>query len=85
MSGATVSKALHARFDSIRRAELDRLKKKLAGLSEEDRRHVESITADVIHAIARVPTQALTGDVRSPLLEAAVWLFALNTDPSETV
>jgi glutamyl-tRNA reductase len=78
MSGPTISKALHARFEAIRRVELERLRKKLGGLSEEDRRRVESITADVIHAIARVPADVLVGDLHPPAVDAVVRLFALE-------
>ncbi len=80
MSGPTISKALHDRFETIRRTELERLKRKLGNLTDEDRRHVEAITADIIHAIARVPAETLAGDVRRPALEAMVRLFALKTD-----
>ena len=41
MSGPTASQALQHRFDAIRRAELERLKKKLAGLSDADRAFVD--------------------------------------------
>ena len=83
MSGPTVSKALQARFDAIRRSELERLKKKLGGLNEEDRRSVEAITADIIQAIARVPAHALSDGVQSsPTLEAVVRLFALEPGDS---
>ena len=77
MSGPTVSRALHDRFEAIRRAELERLKKKLGGLSDEDRRHVETITADIIHAIARLPAQALS-NAQPRALEALVRVFALK-------
>jgi glutamyl-tRNA reductase len=77
MSGPKVSQALHDRFEAIRRAELERLKKKLGSLTDEDRRHVESITADIIHAIARVPANALS-NAQPPALEALVRLFALE-------
>jgi len=80
MSGPTVSKALHDRFEAIRRAELERLRRKLGSLTDEDRRHVETITADIIHAIARVPAETLAADVHQPTLEAMVRLFALDTD-----
>ncbi len=79
MSGSKISQALQERFEAIRRAELDRLRKKLGGLTEEDRRHVEAITADIIQAIARVPAQALAVDAQAPALEAMVRLFALDT------
>ena len=78
MSGLTASQALHNRFDAIRRAELERLKKKLTGLSDADRLSVDEITADVIGALTRGPQQALAE--ASPLIavEALVRLFALE-------
>ena len=85
VSGLAVSKALHDRFEAIRCAELDRLRKKLGALSDEDRRRVDAITADIIHAIARVPAQALARDARSPMLEAVVRLFGLTPDRPEGV
>jgi glutamyl-tRNA reductase len=78
MSGTTVSQALQTRFEAIRRAELNRLKKKLGGLSDEERESVEAITADVIQAIANVPARALAEDPQRPALEAVVRLFALE-------
>ena len=78
MSGATASQALHERFDAIRRAELDRLKKKLAGLTEEERRSVHEITADVVQALARGPQRALAGDAPSETVNTVVRLFALD-------
>ena len=78
MSGATASQALHDRFDTIRRAELERMKKKLGGLTEEDRQFVHQITADVVHALARGPQQALAGNAPSITIEAVVRLFALD-------
>ncbi len=78
MSGTKVSQALQNRFEAIRRAELDRLKKKLGGLSDEQRQSVEAITADVVRAIARVPACALADDPQRPALEAVVRLFALE-------
>lgn len=77
MSGPTVSVALRYRFDAIRRAEVERLDKKLRGLSDDDRRSVEAITADIIHAIACVPERALHEGAPEPALDAVVRLFAL--------
>jgi glutamyl-tRNA reductase len=77
MSGPTVSVALRHRFEAIRRAELERLDKKLRGLSEDDRRSIEVITADVIRAIACVPERALHEGAPEPALQAVVTLFAL--------
>lgn len=78
MSGRTVSQALQQRFDAIRRSELERLKKKLGNLTDDERRSVEAITADIINAIARVPARALTDREHAPQLDAVVRLFALE-------
>jgi hypothetical protein len=78
MSGLTASQALQQRFDTIRRTELERLKKKLAGLSDADREFVDQITADLVRALTCGPEKALAQD--SPLIavEALVTLFALE-------
>ena len=78
MSGLTASQALHNRFDAIRRAEPERLKKKLAGLSDADRLSVDEITADLVGALTCGPKRALAEN--SPLIavEALVHLFALE-------
>jgi glutamyl-tRNA reductase len=73
-----VFRALQDRFESIRQAEVERLDKKLRGLSDDDRRLVEAITADVVQAIAGVPGRALNGEVPEPALQALVRLFALD-------
>ena len=78
MSGATASRALHDRFETIRRAELERLKKKLGGLTEQDRQFVHQITADVVQALARGPEEALAKNAPSITIEAVVRLFALK-------
>ena len=80
MSGSTVSRALHLRFDRIRRAELERLDKKLRGLSEADRESIEAITADIVRAIACVPEQALVVDAPHVTLDAVVRLFDLEAE-----
>ncbi len=78
MSGGIVSQALRDRFESIRQSEVERLEKKLRGLSDDDRRLVEAITADVVRAIAGVPARALADEAHAPALEAVVRLFALD-------
>ena len=78
MSGGVVSQALRDRFESIRQSEIERLEKKLRGLSADDRRIVESITAEVVQAIAGLPAQVLAEEVRKPALETVVRLFALE-------
>ncbi len=78
MSGPKVSEALQERFEAIRRSELERLRKKLGGLTDEDRQHVEAITADIIRAIVRVPAEQLAASPQGPAVEAMVRLFALD-------
>ena len=78
MSGPTASQALQHRFDAIRRAELERLKKKLAGLSDADRAFVDQITADVVGALTRGPEKALAEGSPVINVEALVRLFALE-------
>ena len=84
MSGLMVSRALRARFETIRQSELVRLDKKLRGLTDEERRSVEAITADVIHAIACVPEQTIDDDTPPRALEALIELFGLSSEPAAT-
>lgn len=78
MSGTCVSRALHDRFESIRRSEVDRLsRKKLRGLTDSERRLVDAVTADIVRAIASVPERRLGGEVSQPAVEALIQLFGL--------
>ena len=54
------------------------MKKKLGGLTEADRQFVHQITANVIHALARGPEQALVENAPPSTIEAVIHLFALN-------
>ena len=78
MSGSGVGRALERRFEEVGRSEIDRLKRKLAGLSPEERASVEAIVADVIGALARVPAAVLAQADHRPTLEAVVHLFDLE-------
>lgn len=80
MSGTSVRRALRNRFDSIRQTEIERLNKKLRGLSDAERRAAEAIIHQVVHAIASVPEQALSDDTPAPALRAVVDLFDLHSD-----
>jgi glutamyl-tRNA reductase len=77
MSGSCASRALRERFETIRRAEIERLTKKLRGLSDDERRSVEAITVDVIHALVRVPERVLAAESSEPAARALVRLFGL--------
>ena len=78
MSGLVVSRALQNRFESIRQNEVERLQKKLRGLSDANRESVEAITFEVIQALARGADRALANDMPPPELDALVRLFALE-------
>jgi Glutamyl-tRNAGlu reductase, dimerisation domain len=82
MSGTTVRRALRSRFETIRRAEVERLNKKLRGLSEAERQSAEAIIADIVHAIASVPERTLDDDTPPAALHALVHLFDLRGDPT---
>lgn len=78
MSGSSVSRALRDRFEAVRRAECERLKRKLNGLSAADRRSAEAIIADVVGALAMAPAQALVNGSPPQAVEAIVRLFDLD-------
>jgi glutamyl-tRNA reductase len=78
MSGPAVGRALREHFDSVRQRELRRLHKKLRGLTETERQSIDAVTADVIHALARLPEQALANEAPATTVEAVVRLFALT-------
>jgi glutamyl-tRNAGlu reductase-like protein len=82
MSGTTVGRALRNRFDAIRKTEIERLNKKLRGLSDAERQSAEAIIHQVVRAIASVPEQALSEDTPAPALRALVHLFDLHNDPA---
>jgi glutamyl-tRNAGlu reductase-like protein len=84
MSGTIVGRALERYFDQVRRKELDRLTRKLAGLSPSDRAAAEAVIADVIRGVGRVPAIALAGAPHDETLEAIVHLFRLDVNPSAT-
>lgn len=47
-----IGHALHTRFDEVCRTELERLRRKTAALSPEDRAEVDAISVEVTRAIA---------------------------------
>lgn len=78
MSGGLVKEALQERFHNIRREELERLRRKLVGLTDLERQSAELIIADVIAALAEVPSQALIDTPPPETLKAIVHLFGLE-------
>jgi glutamyl-tRNA reductase len=79
MSGEMASDALRQHFDTVRRDELDRLRRKLVGLSDAEREHAELVIAGVITALTAEPSQALVATSPHPTtIDAIVRLFALG-------
>jgi hypothetical protein len=68
----TIAQALFERFDDVCRTELQRLRKKTAALSAEQRAEVDAIAAEVTHGIAARAADALTHDADRPQLEQVV-------------
>jgi glutamyl-tRNA reductase len=83
MSGRMVRLALRTRFETIRQSELARLDKKLRGLSDDERESVKAITAEVVHAITRLPERVIDDSTPTRALDALVHLFALEPPRSE--
>ena len=77
MSGPAVGEALRERFESIRRAELQRLNRKLRGLTDDQRQSVDAITADITRAIVDVAERGLLVHDSQPAADALVCLFGL--------
>lgn len=78
MSGGMVRDALQERFDTVWCEELERVRRKLGGLSGDDRASAEMVIATVIGALAR-PAERLVEDPPHPgAIDAIVHLFALD-------
>lgn len=79
MSGEMVGDALQEHFGAVCREELERLRRKLVGLSDTERESAEAIIADVIGALTREPSQMLADEPPHPAaIDAIVQLFALH-------
>jgi glutamyl-tRNA reductase len=76
--------ALRQRFEAIRRAELDRLQPKIAGLPPEARARVDEITRLIIEKLLITPTEQLKAlpdqELQTSYADALSHLFALG-DP----
>lgn len=81
MSGGMVRDALQEHFDAVCRDELDRLRRKLAGLTDDERSSAELVIADVIGALAKTSVERLSdGEPPHPAtIDAIVHLFALDS------
>jgi glutamyl-tRNA reductase len=77
MCGEAAARALRTRFEEIRRAELQRLRKKIASLGPSAVAEVDAVTAQVVQAIASRPTWTLRHDNDPPLVDAVLHLFGV--------
>lgn len=75
-----IARALQDRFDEVCRAELQRLRRKTAALSPEERAEVDAISVEVTQAIAARVQAALESDRGAGLADVVARLFAVSAD-----
>jgi glutamyl-tRNA reductase len=79
--------ALRQRFETIRRAELDRLDFKLSALSPDARARVDEVTRLIVEKLLLTPTEQLKAlgdpDTVGTYSEALTRLFGLTQTPEE--
>lgn len=80
MGDSVVVRALEAQFESIRRTELARLRKKTNRLTPADRELLEAVTADIVRALLAQPA-AVLDEGRPELMRALVDLFKILPPP----
>jgi hypothetical protein len=73
-----IGRALQDRFEEVCRAELQRLHKKTASLSEEERAEVDAITVQVTQAIVARVEAALEHQQADDLAAIVARLFAVS-------
>lgn len=73
-----IAQALHTRFEEVCRAELQRLRRKTASLSEQDRAEIDAISVEVTQAIAARVEAALTRQGGGDLASIIGRLFAVS-------
>jgi hypothetical protein len=71
-----IANALSSRFEEVCRTELNRLRRKTASLSPEDRAEVDAISVEVTRAIAARMGMALEAD--SQVEDVVARLFAVR-------
>ena len=78
-----VGRALHDRFDEVCRTELQRLRRKTASLSPEQRAEVDALTVAVAQGIASRLDAALDAPGSGDLASVVMRLFAVNAPSQE--
>ena len=79
-----VGQALHDRFETVCRSELQRLRKKTASLTEAERAQVESLAREVTRKLAVTLDAAVDAPGRSGIAPVVMRLFALTISQEET-
>ena len=73
-----ITQALRAKFESVARAELQRMKKKTASMSEEERAQIEAISVHVAQALAAQFEQGIDGPDGARLEGVVSKIFVLQ-------
>lgn len=79
-----IAQALHLRFEEVCRAELQRLRRKTASLTPEERAEVDAISVAVTTAIAARVGAALDAHQESELADIVARLFAVPSRSQQT-
>jgi glutamyl-tRNA reductase len=77
-----VSQALRLKFESVARAELQRMKKKTASMSEAERAQLEAISVHVVQALAAEFEQAIEQPGGDRLEGVVSKIFVLSDQPA---
>lgn len=72
-----VGRALHHQFETVCRSELQRLRRKTAALTEEDRAQVDALALEVAQRLAVRLDAALDGPAGARLTPLVMRLFAV--------
>ncbi len=72
-----IAQALHLRFEEVCRAELQRLRRKTASLTPEERAEVDAISVAVTRAIASRVSEALDAHREGELADVIARLFVV--------
>ena len=83
ISGLAAARALEADFARVGRAEIVRLKRKLATLDAEQRGIVESVVGHVVGALAADVVRLLAAEPEQHVVDSVVHLFGLAGGDAE--
>jgi len=78
-----VGRALHQQFERVCRSELERLRRKTAGLAAADRAQVDALTLEVAQGLAARLDAILEAPATAALAPAVMHLFAVGPGTDE--